>query len=295
MTTMHGKIVLITGGTSGIGRETAVGLAKMGAHIVVTGRDQQRGETGVADIKARSGNQNIDLMLADFASFAEIRQFASDFQAQYDRLDVLINNVGLVPQTRYETVDGIESTLAVNYLAPFLLTHKLLPILKASSPARVINVTGGQIGNGEIDFDDLQGEKSFVSLNHYSHAKRVLMAGSYEFARRLEGTGVTLNVVYPGAADTNMTRDMKPDMMPWFMRPIFPLFRLFMGNAKPENAAVSSILLASGDEYAGKNGNYYDTKGKLDKWGTGTLAAGVAERVWNLSVDMVGLEEPVTA
>ncbi len=237
---MKNKTVFITGGTSGIGRETAVGLAQKGAHVVVSGRDQTRGEEGVANIKKRSGSQQVELILADMASFAEVRRMAAEFQERFDRLDVLINNVGYLPKERHLTVDGIEATLAVNHLAPFLLTHELLPLLKASAPSRVINVTGGAPFGGRIDFDNLQAEKSFLALNTYTHAKHVMSAASFEFARRLAGTGVSVNVAYPGSANTHMTHDLQPDMLPWFLRLMWPHLPLWNCAESGERAATSA-------------------------------------------------------
>lgn len=140
---MQGKTVLVTGATSGIGQETAIGLAKMGAQVIITGRNRQRGEAAVSEIKQASGNPKVDLMIADMTSQADIECLADDVIARYPRLDVLVNNVGMVVNTRQMTVDGIELNFAVNHLAPFLLTHRLLPLLQRSAPARVVNVTGG--------------------------------------------------------------------------------------------------------------------------------------------------------
>ena len=290
MTKLQGKTILITGGTSGIGRETAVNLAKMGAQVVVTGRDQERGKQGIEDIQKRSGSNTVDLMLADLSLMSEVRRFAAEFQQRFDRLDVLINNVGYLPDKPRKTSEGIETTLAVNHLAPFLLTHELLSILRASSPSRVINLTGGMPGMGGVDFDNLQAEKSFLALSTYTHAKNVMMAMSYAFAQRLQGTGVTLNVAYPGGANTNMTNDLKPDMVPFGMRLIWPIFRTFMSNAKPEDAAISSTYLASAPEVAEVNGQYYNSKAKQTKWPKTIVADGVSERVWQISEQLVELE-----
>ncbi|MEL7234223.1 MAG: SDR family NAD(P)-dependent oxidoreductase, partial [Chloroflexota bacterium] len=276
----------------GIGRETAVGLAKMGAHVVVTGRNEERGEAGVSDIKARSGSEKVDLLLADMSSMAEVRRLAARFTEKYDRLDVLINNVGLVATERWETVDGYEAMLAVNVLAPMLLTHELLPILKQNAPSRVIFVTGGQLTDGSIDFDDLQAEKSFLSLDTYSHAKRVMMAGVYAFAQRVEGTGVSINAAYPGAANTNMTADLKPDSVPQPIRLLFPLFKWFMSKQDPANAAVSSIYLASSPEAEGVSGAYYSQKAKQIAWPA--KSADLSDRVWEVTMQMSGVETPIT-
>jgi NAD(P)-dependent dehydrogenase (short-subunit alcohol dehydrogenase family) len=158
---MTGKTVLITGATSGIGKATAMGLANMGARVVMVGRDRGRGEAAMADIKENSGNASVDLMLADVSSQKEIRRLADEFGEAYPRLDVLINNAGVFRSERITTADGIEATFAVNHLAYFLLTNLLLDRLKASAPSRIVNVASADHSNGTIDFDDLQGEKGY--------------------------------------------------------------------------------------------------------------------------------------
>jgi NAD(P)-dependent dehydrogenase (short-subunit alcohol dehydrogenase family) len=150
------RIVLITGGTGGIGKQTAIALARMGAQVVVTGRDSARGEAGVLDIQRASGNYNVELLLADLSTQAGVRSLADQFKRRYPRLDVLINNAGLLEQERRITVDGLEADFAVNVIAPFLLTHLLLDVLKASAPSRVVNVSGGMSIWGKIDLDNLQ-------------------------------------------------------------------------------------------------------------------------------------------
>jgi len=289
-TQMQGKTVLITGATSGIGQASAIGIAKLGAHVVVTGRDRARGERGVAEIKAESGNDNVDLMLADLSSMAKVRQIADEFKQRFNRLDVLINNVGYLSNQRRETTEGIEMNLAVNHLAPFVLTHELLPLLKASAPSRVINITGGMPGQGGIDFDNLQAEKSFLGLTTYTHAKNVMMAVSYEFAKQLEGTGVRLVVAYPGSAQTDMTASLTPDMMPFIMRLLWPGMKLFANvvmSSDPADAAVSTIRLASAPDSHVVNGAYYNTKGERAKWPKGLIKSGVPERVWQVSQQLI--------
>ncbi len=279
---MQGKTVLITGGTGGIGKETALGLARLGGRIVISGRDKARGEAALAEIRHKSGNNQVDLLLADLSSQAEVQRLAETFGANYPRLDVLINNLGGLYATRWETVDGIEATFAVNHLTPFLLTHRLLPLLQASAPARIINLTGG-FPSSKIDLSNLQAEKSFLGLQTYSQAKVVMMVGSYQLARRLQNSGVTLNVAYPGAADTAMSSAMTPAMVPWYMRLVWPLFGRMMANAHPDKAARSSIYLASSAEVEGISGNYYDTNSKLTKWPKAVVDADIGNYIWSLS------------
>lgn len=284
---LNGKTVLITGGTGGIGKETAIGLARFGARVIVTGRDQARGAASIAEIKRASGSDHVELLLADLSIQAEIRRLAQEFQAQYPRLDVLINNAGGLYGERWLTKDGIEATLAMNHLGPFLLTHLLLPVLKASTGARVINVTGG-MPTMAIDLANLQAEKRFLGLETYSHAKLVMMATSYEFAQRLRGSGVALNVAYPGAAATAMTAAMTPAMVPGWMRLIWPLFGLIMGSAKPERAARSSIYLAASSAVAGVSGNYYNTNSQLAAWPKPVLDAQLRQQLWSISASLTG-------
>lgn len=279
MANVTGKTILITGGTSGIGRETALGLATMGATIVVSGRNKERGEAGVADIKERSSSDSIELILADMSSLQAVRSMAAEFKERFDRLDVLINNVGYLSDKPRQTVDGFEATLAVNHLAWIVLTQELMPLLEASAPSRVINVTGGQLKGG-IDFDNIRLEKNFVGLDTYSHAKRIMTAGSYAFAKTLEGTGVTLNVAYPGAANTSMSQQLSGDLFAGPMKLLAPVFKLFVASQHPSKAAVSSIYLASSPEVEGVNGKYFDTKAKQVNWPGGLAVGDLPQRVW---------------
>src|SRR5579885_3477815 len=164
---MQGKICLITGANSGIGKETALGLARMGASVVMVCRDRARGEAAQNEIKEKSGNNNVDLLLADLSSQQSIRQLVEDFQSRYSQLHVLINNAGVYMLTRRETVDGLEMTFAVNTLAPFLLTNLLLDTLKASAPARIVNVSSDAQNAGYIRMDDLQSQQRYRSMRAY--------------------------------------------------------------------------------------------------------------------------------
>jgi len=200
---MTGKLCLITGASSGIGKEAAVGLAALGAHVVLVARDRKRGEAAVAEIQSRSARQAVDLMLADLSSQQSIRELAAAFKASYPRLDVLVNNAGLIISPRQLTGDGIEQTFALNHLGYFLLTNLLLEHLKASAPARIINVASEAQRGGILDFGDLQGAKRYSSFRAYSQSKLANIVFTYELAKRLAGTGVTVNAVHPGAVATN--------------------------------------------------------------------------------------------
>jgi retinol dehydrogenase 14 len=181
------KVCLITGATSGIGKATAMGLANMGASVVMVGRDRGRGEAALAEIKEKSGNASVDLMLADVSSQEEIRRLADEFKEAYPRLDVLINNAGVFRSKRITTAEGMETTFAVNHLAYFLLTNLLLDVLKASAPSRIVNVSSGAQSNATIDFDDLQGEKGYKGAKAYSQSKLATVLFTYEASPEARG------------------------------------------------------------------------------------------------------------
>lgn len=284
---MQGKTVLVTGATSGIGQEIALGLAKLGAQVIITGRKRQRGEAAVAEIKRASGNPRIDLMIADMTSQADIECLADDVIAKYPRLDVLVNNVGMVVNTRQLTIDGIELNFAVNHLAGFLLTHRLLSLLKHSAPARVVNVTGGLLG--KVDLANLQAEKgNYVGFFAYSHSKSIMMAASYELAQRLKGTGVTVNVAYPGSVTTT-NMGSQPSTLPLWMRPLMSVARRTV-DTTAEKAARSSIYLASSPEVEGVTGKYFNTKSKPTKWNAAVYDDAVRETVWEVSERLAHLK-----
>ena len=200
---MEGKVVLITGASSGIGKAAATALAAMGAEVVVTGRNKERGEKAVAEIRRGSGSERVSLMLADLAVQAEVRKLAEVFKERHDRLDVLVNNAGLIQSRRTETPDGIELTLAVNHLAPFLLTNLLLEVLKGSAPSRIITVSSEARRNAQIDFDDLQSQRRYRAFPVYGMTKLANILFTYELAERLRGTGVVASCLHPGSVNTN--------------------------------------------------------------------------------------------
>lgn len=289
---MNGKTVLITGGTGGIGKQTAIGLAKLGAHVVVTGRDKQRGESAIKEIQQVSGNKKVDLLLGDLSVQAEVRKLADEIKFQYSKLDVLINNAGLLESKRRETKDGIEADFAVNVVAPFLLTLELLPLLKTSAPSRVINLTGG-IPTGKIDLLNLQAEKSFLGLVTYSHAKRVMEAMSLEMSKRLGGSGVSIIVAYPGSAGTAMTGAMTRDMLPFAMRLIWPIFKIIMrddGGKSAAKASRSSVYAASSVELAGESGIYLDTNSKRKNWSADILDEAKRKEIWRVLEQITGFK-----
>src|ERR671921_1260601 len=251
---MGEKVCLITGATSGIGKATAMGLANMGASVVMVGRDEGKGEAVMAEIKEKSTNTSVDLMLADLSSQEEIRRLAVEFKEAYPRLDVLVNNAGLFRSERITTADGLETTFAVNHLACFLLTNRLLDVLEASAPSRIVNVSSGEQRNATIDFDDLQGEKGYRGAKAYSQSKLAAVLFTYELARRLEGTGVTANCLHPGAGIRTNFGSGVPGAFGFMVRALRPLMK------SPEKGAETSIYLASSQEVQALSGRYFVKK-----------------------------------
>src|SRR5437763_8003497 len=249
---MHGKICMVTGANSGIGKATALALAQMGATVVMVCRDRARGEQARSEITTTSGNNAVDLLQADLSSQQSIRQLVEDFQHHYTHLHVLINNAGAAfPGRRRETVDGVEMTFAVNYLAPFLLTNLLLDVLTASTPARIINVSSASHKSGYIQMDDLQGEKHNRSMRAYPQSKLAIVLFTYELARRLQGTGVTANCLDPGFVATNIGQTGAS--LP--VRLLIKLIGSF--GTSPEKGAKTSIYLASSPEVEGVTAKYF--------------------------------------
>jgi NAD(P)-dependent dehydrogenase (short-subunit alcohol dehydrogenase family) len=246
---MEGKVALITGGTSGIGRAAAAALAAMGAEVVVTGRSKERGEAAVGGIRETSGNERVSLMLADLAAQAEVRALAEGFRERHARLDVLVNNAGLIQSQRTQTPDGLELTLAVNHLAPFLLTNQLLDMLKASAPSRVVTVSSEARRGASINFEDLHSMRRYRPFQVYGMTKLANILFTYELAERLEGTGVVANCLHPGAVNTNFGNNNRS-----LGTLIFRAFKPFMRS--PEGGADTIIYLASSPEAEEMTGRY---------------------------------------
>ena len=276
---MEGKICMITGANSGIGKATAIGLAKMNATVVIICRNKERGEPALKEIIEKTGNNKVDLFLCNLSSLESIRNLTTEFKNKYQNLHVLINNAGVMLSKRVSSVDGFEVNFAVNHLAPFLLTNLLLDILKKSAPSRIINVASAAHKYGTVDFEDLQGEhKKHRFMGLYGDSKLALMLTSYEFSRRLEGTGVTLNTVHPGVVNTNLGVDRS--------KPKKGIVRRFF--KKPEKGAETSIYLASSPEVEGITGKYFINK-QEQKSSEDTYNETFAKKLWDISIEMVGL------
>jgi NAD(P)-dependent dehydrogenase (short-subunit alcohol dehydrogenase family) len=277
---MGGKVTLVTGGTSGIGKATAMALSAMGSDVVVVGRDRERGERAAAEIRAQTGGR-VDLALADLSSQAEVRAFAEEFERRYDRLDVLVNNAGLVQSTRTETADGLESTFAINHLAPFLLTNLLLGMLQQSVPSRVVTVSSEAERWGNIDFDDLQSKKNYRGFPVYGMTKLANIMFTYELAERLKGTGVTATCMHPGAVNTRFgTNNRGP------MTILFRAFKPFMRT--PEQGADTVIWLAYSPDVEGVSGRYYSDRKPIEPKKIANDPA-ARRRLWEESERLTGL------
>jgi NAD(P)-dependent dehydrogenase (short-subunit alcohol dehydrogenase family) len=282
MDSMAGKIVLITGGTGGIGKATAVGLARLGARVGITGRDRGRAEAAADDIRTASGNPAIDAYAGDLSSQAEVRRLAREVLDAYPRLDVLVNNVGGFWAHRHVTADGLEHTFALNHLAPFLLTNLLLDRLIASAPARIVTVSSGAQAMGRIDFDDLQGERRYTGQRAYNQSKLANVMFTYELARRLDGTSVTATVLHPGVVRTNFGIEDQSR----FFTVMLPLMRPLL--KAPARGAATSIHLASSPDVDGATGRYFANR-KPRRSGKASYDTAAQARLWQVSAELVGV------
>ena len=278
---MSGRICLITGANSGIGKATAEKLARLGATVVMVCRSRAKGEKAMQGIREKSGNPSLELIQADLASLQSVRALARDYLAGHDALHVLVNNAGVAQVTRSVTADGFETTLEVDYLSQFLLTNLLLGVLKKSAPSRIVSVSSVAHYGGHIDFDDLQMEKGYGVMKAYSRAKLAQVLFTHELARRLEGTGVTANCLHPGAVATNI-----------WGRPLGPLSFLMKVNRlfliSPEKGAETPVYLASSPEVEGVTGKYFDG-GQEKKSSDESYDQELARRLWDASAKLVGL------
>lgn len=276
------KIILVTGVTSGIGKETVKKLASMGTTLVFTARDIGKGEETKREIIEETGNNGIDYLICDLASFSSIRKCAEEFKKRYQRLDVLINNAGVLPQERQESADGIELNFAVNYLAPFLLTNLLLSTLKQNAPSRIINVSSSMHTEGEINFDDLGSGKSFDKYKAYSQSKLALILFTKKLAKDLRGSGVTVNALHPGVVGTEMTmqnvRKMNPITAFIYKRTLI----------MPTQGAETSVYLATSPDIANVSGEYFENK-KPIRSSALSDDEDTADRLCKIATKMVGL------
>jgi NAD(P)-dependent dehydrogenase (short-subunit alcohol dehydrogenase family) len=282
---MTGKTCMVTGANSGIGKVTATELARMGAHVVMVSRSRERGEAALAEIRRASSGAPVDLMLADLSSQASIRQLAAEFLAKYDALHVLVNNAGAVYTSRSVTVDGFETTFATNHLNYFLLTHLLLDRIKASAPARIVNVSSRAHARSTLDFDDLQFERGYSAMRCYGQSKLANVLFSYELARRLDGTGVTANCLHPGVVRTGFGKNNSGALGAIVRGGMSVVGMFFIG---PEKGAETSVHLATSPDVEGVTGMYF-ARSKQTPSNSESHDREVARRLWEISEQMCGI------
>jgi NAD(P)-dependent dehydrogenase (short-subunit alcohol dehydrogenase family) len=271
---MQKKVVLITGATDGIGKQTALDLAAMSATVIVHGRTAQRARDAAQEIQRRTGNKNVDSVYADFSSLSDVRHLAADVKAKCKRLHVLINNAGVYMKERRTTNDGFEMTFAVNHLAPFLLTNLLLDLLKHSTPARIINLSSIAHTRAKLEFDNLQGEKQFDAYGAYALSKLGNVLFTNELAERLNGTNVTVNAVHPGVITTKL------------LRAGFSISGSSVGEG-----AETSVYLASSPLVENVTGKYFVKKSEENSSAIAQDSQ-LRKKFWEVSCLLVGLSQP---
>jgi NAD(P)-dependent dehydrogenase (short-subunit alcohol dehydrogenase family) len=274
---MKEKLILVTGATDGIGKQTALELARTGATVLLHGRSVERGQTALKELRAASGNANLDLFIADLASQAQVRRLAAEVQAKYGLLHVLINNAGTFMPQRELTEDGLEMTFAVNHLAPFLLTHLLLDKLRQSAPVRIITVSSTLHQRAQVDFNNLQGDKHYSPTYAYNLSKLGNVLFTVELAERLRGSGVTVNCLHPGAIDTKLLR---------------AAFRGLAGETVAAGAATS-VYLATAPEVAALTGLYFEAKRPVSASPL-SKDLDLRRKLWDVSRQLTGLDQTLT-
>ncbi len=275
---MNDRVFVVTGANSGIGKATALGLARLGGTVVMACRDATRGEAARQDIIRESSNPHVALMIVDLAREASTRALADEFQRTYPRLDVLINNAGVYTSHREMTTDGLERQFEVNYLSGFLLTHLLLDLLKKSAPSRIVNVSSSAHMGGTIRFEDLQGERRYGGFRAYNQSKLAQVLFTRELARRIEGTGVTVNACHPGVIRTNLA--MGGSSM------VVRFVKMFLKS--PEKGAETPIYLATSPEVEGISGKYFVRNQVLAPSARAQDPA-VARRLFEVSMELAHL------
>lgn len=278
---MTGKTCLVTGANSGIGRAIAQGLAARGSRVLMVARSKEKGEAARAKVSTSTNNQAVELLVCDLASQHQVRDLAATVVERYDRLDVLVNNAGLILADRTLTEDGIETTFAVNHLAPFLLTNLVRERLEDSAPSRIITIASGVHHGGKIDFDDPSAAHGYSAWQAYAQSKLANILFTRELARRLGGTGVTATCLHPGMVRTGFCRQ-GPDSFyfrNWFGRMLL---------LSPRKGADTAIWLATAPEVEGESGGYYKKRQLLIPSKSARDPA-IAQRLWKLSEQLIGL------
>ena len=279
---MKDRTILITGASSGIGLQSAIGLAKLGAEVVMVGRDQKRTAQAAEQVRSQTGNQSVSYLLADLSSQQDVRKLAQDFKNKYTKLDVLLNNAGAIFLSRKLSVNGYEMTLALNHLNYFLLTNLLLDMLKAGPSGRIVNVASRAHYSGHINFDDLQSQRGYNGMKVYGTSKLMNVLFTYELARRLQGTNVTANCLHPGFVASNFAGNNG-----LFVR---TAMKLMAGRISVEDGAKCSIYLASSPDVQGVSGKYFNYDLKETRSSEESYDQNVAIRLWNVSEKLTAIK-----
>ncbi len=278
---MDGKVVLVTGASSGIGLETARGLARLGASVVMAVRDVRKGEAAAAEIRRGLPDARLEVMRVDLADLDDVRRFAREFAAGHGRLDVLVNNAGFHVAGFERTKQGFESTFGVNHLGHFVLTRELLPLLERSAPSRVVTVASEAHRGARVDWDDLQLERRWSGMRAYANSKLLNVWFARELTRRLAGTGVTSNALHPGSVRTQWGRRPESGLFRWGVKVATPFL------ISPEKGADTSIWLAASPEVAGVTGRYFHRRREVEPSALARDDA-QARRLWDVSEALAG-------
>lgn len=278
------SVVIVTGANSGMGKATSIELAKTGAVVVMLCRSKTRGEEALSKVKALSGSNSVEMMLCDLGSQKSIEDFSSAFRKKYQRLDVLVNNAGVILPGRHETADGFEFHFGVNHLGHFLLTNRLLDLLIASAPSRIVNVSSGAHKIGRIHFEDVNLKKNYRVWRAYAQSKLANILFTYELVDRLKGKGVTVNCLHPGAVATSMGINRENGFGTLITSMLKPFFQT------SEQGAQTAIYLATSKDVDEVTGKYFYKKRPVPS-SKRSYDKAAAKRLWDLSEQMTGLNK----
>ncbi|MEO8563128.1 MAG: SDR family NAD(P)-dependent oxidoreductase [bacterium] len=284
---LRGRVCLVTGASRGLGKETALGLARLGATVVILARDERLATAAADDVSRRSGNYEVSVVVADLASFAAVRAAAAQLRERYTAIHVLVHNAGVNLARRRLSVDGFELTLAVNHLAPFLLTHELLPLLRrgaADGGARIVTVTSMFERFGRFDFTDPQGTRRWIGPFAYTQSKLANVLFTFELATRLAGSGITANCVDPGLVATDLMREHVL-FRPHWLKAVWG--RVL---STPERGARAAVYAASAPELATVTGRCLDRSGRVISTSRRSRTPAMRARLWELSERLTGVK-----
>ena len=285
---LDGRTALVTGGTSGIGFYTALALARLGATVYITGRNGDHGQGAERQMRVATGNENVYFIQADASTVGGNQKLARRILEETGQLHILVNNVGGLYNDRWVTADSYEATLAMNFVGPFALTEALLPLLRQSAPARIVNVTsaGYTMWKGDL-FADIHSCENFSGVDAYNRSKYLNLLWTLALARRLEGSGIVANALHPGTAWTTMTKGSQKRSLPAAMRPFWPVMRLLQRIGSPEKVACTSVYLASAPDVATITGQYFESSTRSKQLSPELLNDSKQEKTWQLGTSLV--------